>query len=178
MENNKQYRVIFNIWSPHTFSEEKKDFDTNKEWKEYVELIEDIYENTEPTTDRFGDEKKWGYVVLDMKYEKILKWSKNGEIYNLRKTHNKLALKDKFFRKPGEIPENYKWDDGEYSGWLQFRWGDGKNAIDYVEKKTSSKSNEFSEINEELMATFEDDIQDRYNDKLVSEKVRLKMDRW
>jgi len=43
---------------------------------------------------------------------------------------NKLAELDFFFRGPSEIPEDYKWDTGEYEGWLQFRWGDGKNAIE------------------------------------------------
>lgn len=42
---------------------------------------------------------------------------------------NKLAELDFFFRGPGEVPEDYKWDDGEYEGWLQYRWGDGKNAL-------------------------------------------------
>ena len=42
----------------------------------------------------------------------------------------KLSDLDFFFRGPSEIPENYKWDTGEYEGWLQFRWGDGKNAIE------------------------------------------------
>lgn len=44
---------------------------------------------------------------------------------------NKLAELDFFFRSPGEIPEDYKWDVGEYEGWLQYRWGDGLNKIDY-----------------------------------------------
>ena len=34
------------------------------------------------------------------------------------------------FRGKGEIPEDYKWDVGEYEGWLQFRWGNGLNAIE------------------------------------------------
>lgn len=36
---------------------------------------------------------------------------------------------DEYFRRDDEIPENYKWDDGEYDGWLQYRWGDGRNKI-------------------------------------------------
>ena len=34
------------------------------------------------------------------------------------------------FRGKDEIPEDYKWDIGEYEGWLQFRWGNGLNAIE------------------------------------------------
>lgn len=34
---------------------------------------------------------------------------------------------DEYFRKDDEIPKNYIWDEGEYDGWLQYRWGDGKN---------------------------------------------------
>lgn len=43
---------------------------------------------------------------------------------------DKLEELDFFFRGPSEVPEDYKWDTGEYEGWLQFRWGDGKNAIE------------------------------------------------
>lgn len=42
---------------------------------------------------------------------------------------NRLGELDFFFRGPSEIPPNYEWDEGEFQGWLQFRWGDGKNAI-------------------------------------------------
>lgn len=42
---------------------------------------------------------------------------------------DKLEKMDFFFRGPDEVPKDYKWDEGEYKGWLQFRWGDGKNAI-------------------------------------------------
>jgi hypothetical protein len=35
--------------------------------------------------------------------------------------------------KEGEIPSGYKWDDGEYEGWLQFRWGNGKNSVEFGE---------------------------------------------
>ena len=45
------------------------------------------------------------------------------------KFKSKLEELDFFFRGPSEIPPDYKWDEGEYEGWLQFRWGDGKNAI-------------------------------------------------
>lgn len=31
-------------------------------------------------------------------------------------------------------------DDGEYEGWLQFRWGDRKNALDYVEPEKPKKT--------------------------------------
>ncbi len=47
---------------------------------------------------------------------------------------NRLSKLDFFFRGPHEVPEDYKWDTGEYEGWLQFRWGDGKNAITYGEE--------------------------------------------
>jgi hypothetical protein len=47
----------------------------------------------------------------------------------------KLSDLDFFFRGPSEVPEDYKWDEGEYVGWLQFRWGDGLNAIQKDEQK-------------------------------------------
>ena len=57
---------------------------------------------------------------------------------------------------------------GEYEGWLQFRWGDGKNAIVYVEpKKPKEKGDEpfyYPERNEIEDYLVGDELQDKFDD--------------
>lgn len=62
-------------------------------------------------------------------------------IKNGNKSDNYAWLKtlDNWFREPNEVPKDYKWDIGEFEGWLQFRWGDGKNAVGYVEPEPEPK---------------------------------------
>ena len=178
MEHTKRYIVIFDVWSERTFSEEKNEFDTENEWKEYVSLIDSIYKDTKPSYDMYGFEKEWGYVVLDFNTEKILKWSPNGRIWNVQKKRNPLEIKDIFFRGDNEIPKDYKWDDGEYEGWLQYRWGDGKNAIDY--KETKPKRQGMCNITQNSCEEIDDGelIQDSYNKKLTRERIMNKIDKW
>ena len=72
-----------------------------------------------------------------------------------------------------DVPIDYIWDAGEYEGWLQFKWGDGKNAVVYVkpEKPTIIEDNnsddnfdendvfdEYIDRNEEIAITLEDQI--------------------
>lgn len=178
-KNTKRFMLIFNIWTDRSFQEEKQEFDTEKECREYANLINSVYGKTKPTFDRFGTQKKWGYVMLDFENERIIGWSKNGEICKFRKYSNTLSLKDDFFRKENEIPKNYKWDNGEYEGWLQYRWGDGKNAIDY--KKPSNKKVQLTEENENdknLKRTDEDDIQDKFDNDIIKDICRRKFERW
>lgn len=76
------------------------------------------------------------YEIKDAKIKSDLRWSCKDQ-NKCKKISpclnydwdNKLAELDFFFRGPLEVPENYNWDIGEYDGWLQFRWGDGKNKI-------------------------------------------------
>ena len=81
----------------------------------------------------------WGYMILDYEKNKIVKMcgDKHPEFNSNYKTD--LRLKDVLFRRNDEIPENYKWDNGEYDGWLQFRWGNGLNAIDKEDKLNEIK---------------------------------------
>jgi hypothetical protein len=46
------------------------------------------------------------------------------------------------FRGNNEIPNDYKWDDGEYIGWLQYRWGNGLNAIEKEDEINERKAEE------------------------------------
>ena len=71
MEHTKRYMVIFESWSNKTFHQDINEFDTDNEWRNFVKLIETVYEDTVDVIDRYGDVKQWGYVVLDFKKEKI-----------------------------------------------------------------------------------------------------------
>lgn len=81
----------------------------------------------------------WGYMILDYEKNEIVKMcgDKHPEFKSNYKTD--LRLKDILFRRKDEIPENYKWDNGEYEGWLQFRWGNGLNAIEKEDKLNEIK---------------------------------------
>jgi hypothetical protein len=74
------------------------------------------------------------------------------------------------FRGKDEILENYIWDEGEYDGWIKFRWGDGSNAIKSKEPK---KHGEIS-LKEEL----DSDPQEKYDKEIEKEWKERKLDRW
>ena len=157
-KHTKRFMVIFSIWGQKPVPREKRcdnldsheyvhnevEFDSEKEWKEEVELIEKLYKDTPHPTERKGkcdepkwnftseDERLWGYMVLDFSLSKVLRIGNDGIFdYKKTKTKNKvsLGLLDKLFRGDDEIPKNYSFDIGEYEGWLQFRWGDGRNRV-------------------------------------------------
>lgn len=186
--------------------EERIEFDTMEELNEHLQLFQDfcntfnkaerkdhyndvwLHRNSrhqyQSYNDRFEfntpDDRAWGWLIADREKQS---WTWGGE--KLRKydnRSNKLILKDKLFRGPDEIPENYKWDDGEYDGWLQYRWGDGKNAIGYEDKKTSKTSKSEKVIEEdydydeyEMMG---EDIEDQFAKTDAKETIKKLIDRW
>ena len=209
----KRYLVVTHIQglqnkiNPHGyyydyFKEEREYFDTREEVNEYVTLFEqvaDIYDKPHWGKKHKNDrESRWifenpeqrlcGYLVADTKKEMVLQWW--GEMYNISKKTDKLKIKDILFRGEDEIPKNYKWAPGEYEGWLRFRWGDGKNAIDYVDNlkpKTKDKKEDTiieeeenweaytdytpnEELGDKLMEAF-DDLEDK-------EKIKRLINRW
>lgn len=142
----------------------------------------------------------WGYITLDYQNKKILEIYNDGcKVYKImvektyphytvggdvtekitkipyvvdRKTDRKRVM-DLFFRTEEDVPIDYIWDAGEYEGWLQFKWGDGKNAVGYVkpEKPTIIEDNnsddnfdendvfdEYIDRNEEIAITLEDQL--------------------
>ena len=109
------------------------------EVKEEIGLIKEIY-----------DPEEVGWVVLDYRKEKFILSGQRGFLGYLTKNDKTLGEKDKYFRRPDEIPENYKWDLGEYDGWLRYRWGDGKNAIGYKEPCQKPKRNHEPMTEEEI----------------------------
>lgn len=173
----KRYRIVFSIWG-HTNSDSISDFDTIEELEEEKRLIKEFYNSTPRPEKIYKGEKSyrydkrkyeisyenggcyWGYITLDYQNKKIL------EIYN-------DGCMDLFFRTEEDVPIDYIWDAGEYEGWLQFKWGDGKNAVGYVkpEKPTIIEDNnsddnfdendvfdEYIDRNEEIAITLEDQL--------------------
>jgi len=105
----------------------------------------------------------WGYALLDLENCEFIKISNNGVHigYGIPHKINRkkdLEVYDYFFRKENEVPKDYEWHrhGAEYKGWLQFRWGDGKNAIDYVEpsKKERPGQDEYREIYDESTESY------------------------
>lgn len=125
----------------------------------------------------FDNKSWWGYIVLDFELKQIIRVGGYGfmtetsfSITNQKsvkgifkmKGANIPEIRDYFFRDVDIVPDDYKWDTGEYKGWLQFRWGDGKNAIGYIEPENERPG--VDEIRE-----FYDDATDSY----VKRKVRV-----
>lgn len=81
-----------------------------------------------------------------------------------------LMLKDYFFRKKDEVPNSYSWDYGEYEGWLQYRWGDGKNALDYQAPKINKVEKKIVEETEQLSET--ELIADEFEAKCIKENEK------
>lgn len=166
-----KYCVIFNTYtdSPKSFS--VTPFDTIDEALEEAKLINIMYCNT-PKPQKMHNKligKKypldysngayfWGYMVLDMINNKIIKIVNTikhcGFTFDSKIT---LDILDVLFRGEDEIPDDYIWDmRGEYDGWLQFRWGDKKNALDYVEppKKERPGVDEYFNVWDEAKETY------------------------
>ena len=141
----------------------------------------DYYEVNEHFDFSDGNARFWGYVLLDFEEEKILGvYHDKRDLWINWKTD--LSLLDKLFRKPGEIPENYKWDEGEYQGWLQYRWGNGLNAIEVEDKRNEQKNKKPSksttlptklEVTEEI-----DDLENKFSKQIEKEEKLRKLDRW
>jgi len=154
-----KYCIIFNTWKDSYEYESFSctEYDTLDDAMEEVKLLNEMYCNTpkpQKVYSKNGRHKDgigwrydsydwdfsdgryfWGYAVLDMINNKFIKIVNglNNKVCCLSK-NPELKDYDMFFRGEDEIPHDYKWDiRGEYLGWLQYRWGDGKNAIGYVE---------------------------------------------
>ena len=210
-----RYVIITNIWGYKasrysTFDtkdwkynasytdQEKVEFDDLNEAKDYIKLFEDIcsiYERPELSTKKYhGDKNReyifdssnkalWGWLMGDRETKKLT-WG-GDKLKNYNNSCDKRVLYDILFRGPDEIPKNYKWDFGEYEGWLQFRWGDGENAIDYVEKEKPKK--EFNHIDDEevidepIDTSYVDEYEEIENSFIKAEeaeKLKKLIDRW
>ena len=140
-EDNKYTRVTFyDIITSNSLEEIKKYRNELVEILDpinsYVSIIVDKKEQKflQELNSYVGIEDVCEYYNVDEKRERNLimydcKISKNKKLKPSLHFEDKLEKMDFFFRGPDEVPKDYKWDEGEYKGWLQFRWGDGKNAI-------------------------------------------------
>ena len=131
----------------------------------------------------------WGYIVLDMQECKAIKVGGYGfnctnyKCYDSCRTINTdKAERDYFFRDPEVCPDEYEWKPGEYKGWLQFKWGDGKNAIGYVEPPKPKKTEvekidpyEDYELESEFVAEM---IEDKYDSIIEKETKKRLMDKY
>ena len=101
----------------------------------------------------------YGFVIIDFEKEEVLEISKSvtkdidlwaRKTYpHFNNTEYNLFIKDQLFRGGDEIPNDYKWDDGEYIGWLQYRWGNGLNAIEKEDEINEQKRADATRIREE-----------------------------
>ena len=194
------------MWlSRDVFEEEKEYFDTLKEAEDFAWLFKEyasVFPNPEKkiwncfeksnkyystktklayNTFKPG-ERLWGYVICDAEECKVLEWG-GLCMYNISKKMDQREVKDYLFRGEDEIPKDYVWDTGEYEGWLQYRWGDGKNALDYVEPEKPKKVKE--EIEEDdFIDEFDDiyidndDIENSFLKEEDKEKLKRLIDRW
>lgn len=176
-----------------------------KDSRRYSKKYETVYDD---------GAKYWGYCVLDFEKEQILKWGNDGVYLRIedypnqricfvhsacivekntitaavfsRKTDQRV-VRDLFFR-PEDFPKSYTWDDGEYDGWLQFRWGDGKNAIGLPQQKSEPKRKKYAkhhpvgiddDVQQDLLLSDETDvIEDEYA-ALKERETKLRLaDRW
>ena len=160
-----KYCVVFNTYEDNPKAFSITPFDTLEEAMEEAKLINIMYSDTPKPQKVYVKEggrykrKKWygndynldysnggyfwGYAILDMINNKIVKVVNEVRRFGII-IDNKpsLSVIDVLFRGEDEIPVDYIWDRrGEYDGWLQFRWGDRKNALDYVEPEINKENN-------------------------------------
>lgn len=139
--------------------------------------LENIYDYSE-------GKSWWGYIVLDMQECKAIRvggygfHTKGGQKYDTCKSiNNYKEIRDYFFRDPEVCPDDYRWRRGEWEGWLQFRWGDGKNAIGYVEPPKQKKKTQ-EELYEEMEAEdYINELQEDYEAELIENKFEDFLDK-
>lgn len=203
---NKRYVLIFNIWDNKKCSKSITQYDTIDEVKEEYMFINELYANTPrpqriPKEDNYrrrygkkeynisyeGGARFWGYIIIDYDKNEIIKIHNDGLLDFEGRTVT-LRMKDFYLRKPGEIPEDYNFEcNAEYEGWLQYRWGNRMNAVDYVAPKkdlTPKESHKLDiydgceedyELDEDYYAEI---IENKFADLLDKETKQRLLDRW
>ena len=165
---DKRYYVLFSTWREIMSSLSITGYNSLEDALEECKLINNLYADTPlpkkvpnihgkhsnyPRNSKRWDYDFsngayfWGYALIDLEEETVVK-SMNEFRYGawfLSKKNYKNVM-DFYFRKPNEIPKDYEWDEGEYDGWIQYRWGDGKNAIGYVEPEPEKSERELQNV--------------------------------
>lgn len=133
----------------------KKEYKRPPSKAEYRYIYKDSYWDAED-----GKRKFWGYYVFDFGAERVIDHGGVDHPEFTKQYKQNLEIRDRIFRRKDEIPEGYMWDDGEYEGWLQFRWGNGLNAIEKEDEINKQKRAEATRIREEkkqIQETFIDE---------------------
>lgn len=137
---NLMNEIYKDIEKPERIDEYWEDIFTKKKYsfKPDIHKSRIIYHKSKLFTNK-DTQYYWGYMILDYEKNEIVKMcgDKHPDFNSNYKTD--LKLKDILFRRNDEIPNDYKWDDGEYEGWLQFRWGNGLNAIEKEDRLNEIK---------------------------------------
>ena len=125
------------------------------QFQDYMYIYNESYWEAED-----GKRKFWGYYVFDYEVERVIDHGGVDHPEFTKQYKQNLAIRDALFRGKDEIPKDYKWDIGEYEGWLQFRWGNGLNAIEKEDEINKQKRTEATRIREEkkqIQETFIDE---------------------
>jgi hypothetical protein len=200
-KHSKRYMLVLRTWGGcHKETVSYDEYDTIEELKEGEKFAKALYADTPKPkkADDYWYSKAWeypegsywwGYIMLDFDEQRIIgHGGKTFPSYDNKPLSN-LRIKDDFFRGDDEIPKGFCWHQGEYEGWLQFRWGDGKNALDYKPKENTAKQPEPD--NEEFGYDYETEgldewdkdydnevIQTTFQDLIDKEKLERIKERW
>jgi hypothetical protein len=149
IENDgKRFRIEVEEWKP-TYNDTNVPLkckhmtfkcDTMEELKENMAVIEESYSNIKcpdkynnkfiNETDKmkkytYTDDKFWWCAfVVDFKELNISDFIGNskGTYEHQENPTENPRLYDIYFRTENDVPKDYSWDDGEYAGWLKFKW--------------------------------------------------------
>ena len=87
-------------------------------------------------------------------------------------------MKDYYLREPGEIPEDFKFScHAEYDGWLQYRWGNHMNAVDYVAPSKPKKTKKVIGFDFETQGMPEFPMPDDYDNEFLENKFADMIDK-
>lgn len=188
---NTRYVILFNLYNDTCrISFSKSLYNSKSECFNECDELDKMYANhplpkkiVEDNKYDYGDGKSWwGYIVLDFVECKIIRVGGTGfyvsqyiplsknlgtHIIDKIRIGNKAEMRDYFFRDVDKVPDNYAFDDGEYEGWLQFKWGDGKNAVDYVAPPKKRKQELCYDIETEVLTEFPEP--ETYNTKSIQQ---------
>lgn len=177
---------------------EKKIESYKNSWGNIIEKVKTIY--------NYSNKRSWwGYMILDMEECKCLKIGGYGYRLNTgkkadyadsrmlyiverpRQINSVPYLIDYFFRDTNICPDDYLFEcHEEYEGWLQFKYGDGKNAINYVkpQKQKSNKPKEEDKDIEGLKEYFDETyaeetlIEQKFSDLIDKETQNRLMEKY
>ena len=150
----KRYALIFQTYTDKKESQTITEYDTLDQVREEIKLINTFYNST-PSPERVyktsyhskydkdgfkyvfeNGAKFWGWALMD--FEKCQFTEVGGQgLYGgvsrflKKKDLNTPKLLDYYFRDTSVVPDDYEFKPYEYDGWLRYRWGDGKNALNY-----------------------------------------------